>query len=78
MEAINYFNERIEELQEDIQYYKESIDSEKITVNASNGHIKMMLIKSIEKLVKECYEQIGFYRQAINALNNQNKVTEAA
>lgn len=78
MEAINYFNERIEELQEDIQYYKNSIDDEKRTVNASNGHIKIFYIKALEKNVKECYEQIGYYRQAINAFANQNKITDAA
>ena len=78
MEAINYFNERIEELQEDIQYYKEEIDKEKRTVNASNGHIKIFYIKGLEKNAKKCYEQIAFYRRAVNALKNENKITEAA
>ena len=78
MEAIKYFNEKIEELQEDIEYYKDSIDSEKRTVNVSNGHIKIFHIRSLEKHVKECYEKIGFYRQAINALAGQNQIAEVA
>ena len=78
MEALNYFNERIGELQEDIQYYKGEIDKEKRLVNASNGHIKIFYIKGLEKNAKKCYEQIAFYRRAINAIKNEKKVTEAA
>ncbi|MGB2525661.1 hypothetical protein [Flagellimonas sp. SN16] len=77
MEAIEFFNERINELNEDIQYYKESIDAEKRTVNSTNGHIKIFYIKSLEKNLQGCYRQIGFYRQAINAMK-EPKVTEAA
>lgn len=68
MDAVQYFQEQIEELYDEAKHFKNLIEEKRKQVTPENGLALALIMKGHEKVITECYEKIGFYRQAINSL----------